>query len=67
MEMLVGVITLFLGYVAGLLTKGIHINITNKQPDPVPQDEIVYNESTVGELPDEIKQYYDQTRGFTNL
>lgn len=57
----------FLGVVVGILTKGININITKKEPVPVPQEEVIYNPSTANELPDEIKNYYDQNKGLNNF
>jgi hypothetical protein len=52
--------SLLVGYVIGLVQKGITVNINHKDREIPTQ----YNESLVQELPDEVKQYYHETNGF---
>jgi hypothetical protein len=66
METLLFAIILVIGFFAGTLTKGVHININTNKKESVsaPSEKPVYNPSTIDELPDEIRSYYDQTKGF---
>lgn len=57
----------FFGFIAGVLTKGININITKKEPEPVIVENPVYNTSTEDSLPDEVRDYYEKTKGFMNV
>jgi hypothetical protein len=49
---------LVIGYVMGLIHKGIHIHVDKKQE--IPKE---YNESLVNLLPPEVQQYYHSTNG----
>ena len=55
-------LALSLGLIAGLLVKGININITHKHEQPK-QEKPTYNESLVDLLPNEVKQYYHDNSG----
>ena len=53
-------ISFLCGYLAGVIQKGVEININhNKIPD-TPKE---YNESLADMLPQETQQYYNQTNG----
>lgn len=57
------IIALALGFILGLLTKGI--TITHKQAEPETSQE-GYNKSTEDLLPPEIRNHLDQTNGYLN-
>lgn len=59
------ILALGLGYVIGLLQKGIHIH--HVQPQKEENAEPVYNEAYSDGVPLEIKNYYEQTKGFTDI
>jgi hypothetical protein len=52
-------IGLVLGYVMGLIHKGIHIHVNNSN---LPKQE-GYNKSLAHMLPAEVQQYYSSTHG----
>lgn len=52
--------SILLGYVIGLVQKGITVNINHKDTE-IPKE---YNKSLAGELPEEVQLYYNQTKGF---
>lgn len=56
---------LVVGYVIGLLQRGIQITINNKEKETEYPTE--YNNSHVDEMPEEIRNYYDQTQGMNKF
>lgn len=50
------------GYVVGLVQKGIHVNINQKQDIPTE-----FNPSLASELPPEIQHYYHETKGYNKF
>lgn len=60
------VFTFVVGFVIGMTAKGfhIHINHSDKKEEIISEDK-EYNQSTIDELPEEVKMYYDKTKGFT--
>jgi hypothetical protein len=52
----------FLGLLAGVITKGIHIH--HHQVQEMKQSEAVkFNESLVNYLPNDVRQYYEENNG----
>ncbi len=65
MEIIVTVITLFFGYVVGLVQGGIHIYTGEKPKSQHKEQE--YNQDYSSNLPPEVQQYYDKTSGFNDF
>lgn len=60
---MIATITIFaFGLVAGLLFKGININIVHKSVGDVDKPK-EYNKSMAGMLPAEVQKYYNETKG----
>lgn len=55
------ILVLALGYILGMCTKGFHVTIERKKPENSKQE---YNESTVNQLPEEVRLYAEQNNGF---
>lgn len=53
---------LVVGYVIGLVQKGIHIHHIKEAP--VQDEEQVFNETYSDGIPDDVKRYFEQTKGF---
>lgn len=64
---LVVVIVLGMGFIAGYLSKGINITINKNGPEPIPYDEGNFNTSTEDLLPDEVRDYYEKQKGMMNV
>jgi hypothetical protein len=56
----------FIGLIAGLINKGITINIVHKPVDNVDKPK-AYNESLAKQLPADVQNYYKQTNGYNQF
>lgn len=56
------------GFLMGKTTQGININITHKEAEKetptIKEPTKEYNQSTINELPEEIRHYYEKNNGF---
>lgn len=55
-----------LGLLAGVVTKGININVVHKSVHTVDKP-VQYNESMASALPPEVQEYYNTTNGFNRF
>lgn len=56
-----------IGYAIGLLQHGIRVNINHKVKEKEIETPTEYNNSFVDEMPEEIRNYYDQTQGMNKF
>jgi hypothetical protein len=60
------IIYLIIGVALGLMVNGVKITIYHKDK-PIANDKIVYNESPISAMPQEVTEYAKQNKGFINF
>lgn len=63
LDMIEILLALVIGYMIGLVQKGVHININSKTSPIIPDEEVPQNKANVSNVPEHMLNYARQNNG----